>query len=185
MSAPGSRRGRRDSASPGQAPRAVSELSGACAHRPRPLRCCQACVTAGLAADLAIGSCAPAGVGSGGNGGREPVRLGAPGVRPVVQGVGILSVPGGLVLSGHPGVGVVFLSLAAGFYGLVLLSALFGSAEISRRGFRLLGMAEDVTRSSRGQVSPLTGHVHGSRGTCLCNRPVVIVSDVSRSGRKR
>jgi hypothetical protein len=97
------------------------------------------------AASPAFGSCTPTGAGPGGNGGRGSARLGGHGVRPVVQGVGILSVPGGLVLSGHPEAGVVFFSLAAGFYGLVLLSALFGSAEISRRGFRLLGIAEDAT----------------------------------------
>lgn len=111
-----------------------------------------------------------------------PARSGRPGVRPVVQGVGVLSVPGGLVLSGHPVAGIVFFSMAAACYGLVLLSALFGSPEISRRGFRLLGMAEGPTGNGRGQISPLRGHGRVAR---VCNPPVVIAGDGFKRGREQ
>lgn len=71
------------------------------------------------------------------------VRPSRPGVKPFVQGAGVLSVPGCLMLSGYPVVGVVLFCVASAIYSAVLLVALFGPPEISRRGFRLLGMAEE------------------------------------------
>ena len=110
------------------------------------------------------------------NAGRRAVaRLGRSGVKSVTQGMGVLSVPGGLVLSGHPAAGIVFFSIAAGSYGLILLSALFGSTEISRRGFRLLGRAENPTENSRDH----------SEDTHVRNPSVVIAGDGSEGGRKR
>lgn len=108
-------------------------------------------------------------------------RAGRPAIRPVVQGVGVLSVPGGLVLSGHPIAGIVFFSLAATCYGLVLLSALFGSPEISRRGFLLLGISKVFTEDGRGQISRPRGHGRVARAR---NPPVVIASDGIKRGRK-
>jgi hypothetical protein len=133
---------------PGEASRDLLGPSGVSADLCQPLSCAQACPMAGLAADSVIGFFASAGIGPRESGGRQKVRLG-PGVRPVVQGVGILSVPGGLVLSGHPVVGVIGLFIAMGLYGLVLLCALFGTAEISRRGFLLLGVAGNATGRPR------------------------------------
>ena len=71
------------------------------------------------------------------------VRPGRSGVKPVAQGAGVLSVPGCLLLSGYPVVGIVLFCVAAAIYSAVLLVALFGPPEISRRGFRLLGIADN------------------------------------------
>jgi hypothetical protein len=85
------------------------------------------------------------------------------------------------VLFGHPTAAIVFFSLAAACYGLVLLSALFGSTEISRRGFRLLGMAENPTENGRGQVSPKAA---AETLTCVTSRSS-LASDGSEGGGKR
>jgi hypothetical protein len=86
--------------------------------------------------------------------GKVVTRASWSGVRPVAQGAGILSVPGSLILSGHPVVGIVLFSIASAIYSVVLLAALFGPPEISRRGFRLLGIAEDPTGIGRDRTPP-------------------------------
>lgn len=79
---------------------------------------------------------------------RAVVRPSRPGVKPFVQGAGVLSIPGCLMLSGYAIVGIILFCVASAIYSVVLLVALFGTPEISRRAFRLLGVAEE---SSRGQ----------------------------------
>jgi hypothetical protein len=58
-------------------------------------------------------------------------------VKPFAQGAGVLSVTGCLMLSGYPIVGIVLFCVASAIYSVVLLVALFGAPEISRRAFRL------------------------------------------------
>jgi hypothetical protein len=79
-----------------------------------------------------------------------------------------------LLLSGYPVVGIVLFCVAAAIYSAVLLVALFGPPEISRRGFRLLGIAEDPAAVSHDRT-PLAS----SQGTYVCNPPIVIDSDGS------
>ena len=95
--------------------------------------------------------------------------------KPIAQGAGILSVPGGgLVLSGHPAVGVMLFCVAAGLYGVAVLAALFGPREISRRAFRLLGAAEGSRRVGDDRVPPTVDH---GRAAHMCNPPIVVDDD--------
>lgn len=176
MSMPGSRKERRRRTASGQARTAAYlERSSVYVNAPQSQNSHPARTMIGITAP-SVEPTPPGNAVPGNAWERAVVRPGRSGVKPVAQGAGILSVPGCLLLSGHPVVGIVLFCATAAIYSAVLLVALFGPPEISRRGFRLLGIAEDPTADSRDRTPPAPNH---SQGAYVCNPPIVIDSDGS------
>ena len=143
MSIPGSRKERRRRAAAGKATAAAYfERSSVYVNAPQSQNSHPARTITGITAP-SVEPALPGSAVPGNAWEKAVVRPGRSGVKPVAQGAGVLSVPGCLLLSGYPVVGIVLFCVAAAIYSAALLVALFGPPEISRRGFRLLGMADD------------------------------------------
>jgi hypothetical protein len=174
MSVSGSGKERRRRAVPGKATTAYLERPSVYVNAPQSQNSHPGRTTTGITATsvepILPGSSAPSTAW-----GKVVALPGRPGVKPFAQSAGVLSVPGCLLLSGYPVVGIVLFCVAAAIYSSILLVALFGPPEISRRGFRLLGIAEEPG-CRHDRTPPASSH---SQGTYVRNPPIVVHSDGS------